>query len=264
MRNLIKFILVGVIMFGLYVNHADAQVVINSATPDPTADGSAVLELQSTDMGFLVPKVTLTALNDASPISSTPPATGLLVYNTGGTIEEGFYFWDGSFWTEMINDKRLFAYEQFGELYEIISGGIPTEVALANGGAYTGWTTATQGTISTGITTDLTNAVADKMIISRYGLYSIHIALSIAGSQNQLATSTVFIVRDPGTGPVDIETRITVTSKMAGGGALISGSSIGVLELFPGDELDLRFKSDSNNETIDIYSINYIVTKVGE
>ena len=103
------------------VGPLSGQVVINSANTTPTADGSAVLELQSPDMGFLIPKVTLTALTDPSPV--TTPATGLLVYNvTGGAIYEGFYFWDGSKWTEVINEKRVFANEQFAEIYEILVG----------------------------------------------------------------------------------------------------------------------------------------------
>lgn len=260
MRNLIKLFLAGILIPVFFLNQADAQVVINSAASNPTADGSAVLELQSTDMGFLVPKVTLTALNDVSPISSTPPATGLLVYNTGGAVVEGFYFWANGLWNEVINDKRVFANEQFGELYEIITGGTATEVSLGTSGTWTGWKTAEEGILSNGITADTTDAFADKIFISRYGLYTIQLALSVGGSQNQTITSSIFYTR----ASVETETRIQVYSKMGSQGALISGSSIGVLELFPGDELDLRFTSNSNGETLNIYSINYIVTKVGE
>ena len=62
----------------------------------------------------------------------------------------------------------------------------------------------------------------------------------------------------------DIETRIKVLTKVSSAGDLNSGSSVRILELLPGDALDLRFKTTNNNEDLNIYSINYIVTKVGE
>jgi len=259
MQKFVKIFLFCLIA-GMMVGPLSGQVVINSTTTTPTADGSALLELQSPDMGFLIPKITLTAdLTDPSPVAA--PATGLLIYNLiGGSQAEGFYFWDGSKWTEVINEKRVFANEQFGELYEIISGGTPTTVALTTSGTWYGWNSAWKGTLSTGMTADTTLAFASKMYISRYGLYNIQLAMSVGGSQNQTITTSVFIVN----GATETETRIKVFSKMGSQGALISGSSMGVLELVSGDELDIRFSSNSNGETLDIYSINFIVTKVGE
>ena len=184
---------------------------------------------------------------------------GLLVYNTSTSTPEGFYFWDGSKWTEVINDKRIFANEQFGELYEI-SAASPTLIELADNSLWYGWITATEGILSAGITSDTVNVVADNMNISRYGLYKIEICLSIGGTQNQQITSALYIVR----GGSDIETRITTFSKISSAGDIISASSMGVLELLPGDAIDLRFKSTNNNEDLYIYTINLIVTKVGE
>ncbi|HSG67244.1 MAG TPA: hypothetical protein VK994_00960, partial [Bacteroidales bacterium] len=194
----------------------------------------------------------------AAPVTS--PATGLLVYNTSSLTQQGFYFWDGSKWNEVINEKRVFANEQFGELYEIAPGGTPTLVELISNTAWYGWISSTRGTLSTGMTADTANIFADKMFISKYGLYNIQLSLSIGGTQNQQITSSIFVVR----GATEIETRIKVFSKISSAGDLISGSSIGVLELFPGDEVDLRFKTTNNNEDLFIYSINLIVTKVGE
>lgn len=234
----------------------NAQVVISSSTPQPE-DGSAVLELQSPDMGLLIPKFDIDDLSTAAPVTS--PAIGLLVYNTSTSTPKGFYFWDGTNWTEVINDKRIFANEQFGEIYEI-SPVTPTSVALTSNAQWYGWISAWRGILSDGMTADTLDAVADKMNITRYGLYKIELCLSIGGTQNQQITSSVFIVR----GGSDVETRIKAISKISSAGDLISGSSMGVLELFPGDALDLRFKSTNNNESLSIYSVNLIATKVGE
>lgn len=64
-----------------------------------TADASALLHLNATDRGMLIPNVVLTAMNVAAPV--TTPATSLLVYNTNTTagvngVSPGFYYWGGS------------------------------------------------------------------------------------------------------------------------------------------------------------------------
>ncbi len=66
-----------------------AQVAINEDSSLP--DGSAMLDVKSTDKGFLVPRMT-----EAERNAITSPATGLLVYQTNGTT--GFYYYDGTEW----------------------------------------------------------------------------------------------------------------------------------------------------------------------
>lgn len=65
----------------------NAQVGINTTTPDP----SSMLDVTSTDKGFLVPRMT-----DAQRIAIPTPATGLLVYQTNAT--QGFYYFNGTIW----------------------------------------------------------------------------------------------------------------------------------------------------------------------
>lgn len=83
----------------------NAQVGIGTNSPS----SSAQLEVKSTTKGFLPPRVSLTATNLASPITS--PATGLLVFNTAtaGTspnnVTPGFYYYDGSKWQRIINQQ---------------------------------------------------------------------------------------------------------------------------------------------------------------
>lgn len=56
-----------------------------------------MLDINATDKGLLIPRVSIPNLNAASPI--TAPATSLLVYNTNTTTGAGFYYWDGIKWT---------------------------------------------------------------------------------------------------------------------------------------------------------------------
>lgn len=70
-----------------------AQVGVHTDFPD----ASAAMEIQSTDKGLLIPRVTLSAnLGNPSPVAS--PATGLMVFNSGPNQDIGFYYWDGSQW----------------------------------------------------------------------------------------------------------------------------------------------------------------------
>ena len=85
-----------VLFFGLFFSmEMFAQTGIGTTTPD----ASAKLEVNSTNKGFLPPRIALTALNSASPVTS--PATGLLIFNTAsaGTnpnqVTPGYYYWDG-------------------------------------------------------------------------------------------------------------------------------------------------------------------------
>jgi hypothetical protein len=88
LKKLIFFIL-------LIYSSSYAQTGIGTTTPD----ASAKLDVSSTNKGFLPPRIALTALNSASPVTS--PATGLLIFNTAtagsnpNQVTPGYYYWDG-------------------------------------------------------------------------------------------------------------------------------------------------------------------------
>lgn len=103
MKRLFLFLTMVVAMsvtFGL-----KAQVTIGSnAEPDQ----NAVLDLQSSSRGLLLPRVALTATNDPSP--TTAHTAGLTVYNTATSngsvafeyyVSPGLYYNDGTKWIRM-------------------------------------------------------------------------------------------------------------------------------------------------------------------
>ncbi len=91
-----------VLLFFSGITFLNAQVGIGTTNPAP----GAMLDIESTDKGILIPRVTLTGTNDITTV--TPAASyGLLVLNTAnagaGTtaVTEGFYYWDGTEWVRI-------------------------------------------------------------------------------------------------------------------------------------------------------------------
>lgn len=95
-----------IVLITLFATHIFAQNVgINTSGSAP--DASAMLDVSSTSKGVLVPRVALTDITVAAPITS--PLTSLLVYNTttsalataSNNVIPGFYYWDGSKWVSI-------------------------------------------------------------------------------------------------------------------------------------------------------------------
>jgi len=73
-------------------SYAQTGVAINTTGNEP--DTSAMLDVSSTEKGFLIPRMT-----EAQRTAIALPAKGLLVYQNDGT--EGFYYFDGSAWPNL-------------------------------------------------------------------------------------------------------------------------------------------------------------------
>ena len=97
MKNLLFLLLVT----SLTLNSSLAQSVgVGTSNPD----ASAKLDVVSNNSGIMIPRIALTSTTDILTVPS--PTTSVLVYNTA-TINDvipGFYYWDGSKWTRIIND----------------------------------------------------------------------------------------------------------------------------------------------------------------
>jgi hypothetical protein len=88
-----------------------AQILISDELTDqPTINTNASLELRSItqDKGMLLPRVSLSATNSPSPLSSH--INGMIVYNTqtngvgNSKVIPGLYFNDGTSWNKMSDD----------------------------------------------------------------------------------------------------------------------------------------------------------------
>jgi len=79
-----------VILLGIFINLSGQAIGIGANVFTP--DASAMLEVQASNKGILIPRVALTGINDGTTIPN--PATSLLIYNdgTGGLTPAGYYY----------------------------------------------------------------------------------------------------------------------------------------------------------------------------
>ncbi|WP_051289246.1 hypothetical protein [Chryseobacterium daeguense] len=115
----INFLLLG---FALFQHNYKAQVGIGTASPN----NNAILELNSSNKGLLLPRVTLTATNNPSPLSSH--IAGMTVYNTAtntssatNAVYPGEYFNDGTKWMRAVTSRET----------RLIAGGTITDQIAA-------------------------------------------------------------------------------------------------------------------------------------
>lgn len=106
----------GMFSFATSVCSAQGVAVNNDGA---NADPSAMLDVKATNKGMLVPRVTQTS-------TVTSPATGLLVYQTGGT--PGFYYYSGTAWVYIQNSATPANGTATGQVY--VTGGSPYTPAL--------------------------------------------------------------------------------------------------------------------------------------
>ena len=254
------------------LGNANAQVAIND--DGSTADASAMLDIQSNDKGIMIPRVTLTSLDNFSPIEgSSATATGLLVYNLGSEdVDEGFYYWSSNKWKQITNSESNVSINQLSglyeaaELYEDTDFNDPVSISLTNANQPYGWVSATAGETfgDTEVNTLPNNSATggDQIIIGEAGLYQVTVSASFAGTNNFQVTGAVW--NDPISGDPTYETRVRFLVKLKAFGDLEGSSAQGLLNLAEGDILDLRFTSTTAGETLELYNISFIVNKVAD
>jgi len=101
-------------LFGQLTNNVELPTSINTTGNAP--DASAILDVQSTSKGMLVPRMTAAQRNAISN-----PATGLLVFDTS---TDGFWFFDGSIWQNLSDSSTEWASHNNGTFYSAFSGNV--------------------------------------------------------------------------------------------------------------------------------------------
>ena len=129
MRNT-RFLLIPVIiLFSGLTEPTVAQLKVTDGAV-MTIDANSLLELESTSRGLLIPRMAINNLSLPAPLTAPVP-TGMLVYSTGGTVTNGFYYWTGTAWRRFVQ-ATVQVNEGGTGLTSGTSGGIP---------AFTGATT---------------------------------------------------------------------------------------------------------------------------
>ncbi len=107
-----------------------AQVSVSS--DGLAADPSAMLDVKSSNKGFLPPRISLQATNLALPVEN--PATGLLIYNTATSgqppvnVSPGYYFWNGTAWVAIALQPGSLPGEMLywnGSRWVVVQAGLP-------------------------------------------------------------------------------------------------------------------------------------------
>jgi len=114
------------IAIALNVNAVTAQVKIGD-NPG-TINANSMLELESTNKGFLPPRVPLNSLTSPSPMSVTI-AEGTLVYSDGGTLPDGYYYWNSARWMLIASSRDNFVRVRTAADFPAPVGGVITLVA---------------------------------------------------------------------------------------------------------------------------------------
>ncbi len=96
MKKIISFILIT--FYFVSLNYAQ-HVGVGTTTPD----ASAQLDIEDTNKGILIPRISIPDLNLAAPVSA--PATSLMVYNTSTITGTGFHYWDGNKWVKLLDGE---------------------------------------------------------------------------------------------------------------------------------------------------------------
>ena len=91
-----SFTLVFLCLISIHITNA--QVGIGTTTPD----ASSILDIESSNLGVLFPRVSISSLSDTTTIPS--PKEGLVIYNPSSNscqLPAGLYIFDGSQWQKI-------------------------------------------------------------------------------------------------------------------------------------------------------------------
>ncbi|MCE7039144.1 hypothetical protein [Dyadobacter sp. CY312] len=95
-----NFLLLTIALASGFATYAQTKIKDGTVVSPALPNVNAVLELESTNKGLLLPRVTLEQTSAASPLNAH--VAGMVVYNTAtaGDVVPGYYYNDGSQWVK--------------------------------------------------------------------------------------------------------------------------------------------------------------------
>jgi hypothetical protein len=101
-RNQYISIIMILVMLG-YNTEASSQIKIGES--NKTMNSDAMLEIESSNKGFLLPRVALVSTSSSLPLKTF--TSGMIVYNTSTTndLSTGLYYSDGTKWIKANNNS---------------------------------------------------------------------------------------------------------------------------------------------------------------
>ena len=265
-----------------FAGQSYAQVLISPSGGEPHE--SAALEIRSETGGLLIPNIELVkdVNNNKAVATQIPdPADGLMIFHNGykadGTpsgLPKGLWYYDkpetgdGS-WVVYSRIGSIYSssLDNFAEMYEIREMGSGTPISLNNQFS-TPWNTATQGQMGFGFsmaddatvqTETGTSATADQLVISSAAAYyTVDVATTIiTNTSGNIVSGQLFVNNTP-------QSAIFFRHAFQTSGEYVNCSTSGIIQLYPTDKVDFRFKTSTAAETIFIEHLNVKLTKIGD
>ena len=157
---------------------AKAQVGIGTITPD----GSAQLDITSTNKGILIPRMNKAARDLIN--TPNPPATGLLIYQTDDA--PGFYYYNGTAWVPFISpaSEAIIPYASGTPVVvTTIAGGLLGTTSIVGFGSSATGVSVIGGVINTSLLSNHAFSVPRAgAITSLAANFSTSVVLSLVGS----------------------------------------------------------------------------------
>lgn len=143
----------------------------------------------------------------------------------------------------------------YAELYEDTAGG--TVITVTTAATYYGWTTGNKGLVSGRMFQDTANATADRLQVQGQGkgVYRLSAVVTAKGVNNGLTNMAVHKNSA-------LQTNLKAYVEFGAAAVATTYTVQGLIELSDGEYIDLRFTSNTNADTITLYTANLTLVRI--
>ena len=285
MKQILKISMISLLIIFCYSSMLNAQALITNQDPPVPAgpEQSAVLELRSDNLGFMIPHIQLTLDGDGYAIAPTisDPADGLVIYFEGSDdVPGGLWYFDGNEfnrWVIYTQPGSAFSnsVDNYAEIYEdqLESTVGPTSYTLSNSD-WTGWASATEGRVSEAFFMAYTAAVPDGpgsagdyleiLEDAPDAVYSVTASMIVESVSSGIPfIAQIYIIRAGTTTAVGVDGAF-VKHYFQTGDEYATLSASALVDLFEGDKVGIRMKTDNANETAATVGVNLRLAKIAD